>query len=143
MKIYFEDGELVSTPYLPFNDYYKIDAKYGPKHNRNMLDIIKECSPDRVIYTNSLIALSNEYAWNEELGVPEIYIRAGEYMCFARIDTLTERELRYAHNICKMYLAGAFDTTTSMTDAIYGESKTKQVIDKVMEDIKNDSKSDT
>lgn len=110
MKIYFEDGELVSTPYLPFSNYYKIDAKYGPKHNRDQLDNFREKDPDCIIYTNSLIALSNEYAWNEELGVPEIYIRAGAYMCFARIDTLTERELRFAHNICKMYLAGSFDT---------------------------------
>ena len=135
MKIYFEDGQLVSTPYLPFNDYYALDATDGPTHNRNMLDTIKECCPDRVIYTNSLIALSNEYAWNEELEVPEIYIRAGEYMCFARIDTLTERELRYAHNICKMYLAGSFDTTTPMVDSIYGEANIKKVLDKVRKDL--------
>lgn len=110
MKIYFEDGQLVTSKYFPITDYYKLDAADGPTHNRNMLDTIKECSPDRVIYTNSLIALSNEYAWNEELEVPEIYIRAGEHMNFHRIDELTERELRFAHNICKMYLAGSFDT---------------------------------
>ena len=110
MKIYFEDGQLVTSKYLPITDYYALNAADGPTHNRNMLDTIKECSPDRVIYTNSLIALSNEYAWNEELGVPEIYIRAGEHMHFHRIDELTERELRFAHNICKMYLAGSFDT---------------------------------
>ena len=135
MKIYFEDGELISTPYLPFNNYYKIDAKYGPKHNRDRLDNFRENNPDCIIYTNSLIALSNEYAWNEELGVPEIYIRAGEYMCFARIDTLTEKELRYAHNICKMYLAGSFDPTISMADSIYGESKTKCILDKISRDL--------
>ena len=135
MKIYFEDGELISTPYLPFNNYYKIDAKYGPKHNRDRLDDFRENNPDCIIYTNSLIALSNEYAWNEKLEVPEIYIRAGEYMCFARIDTLTERELRYAHNICKMYLAGSFDTTTPMADSIYGESKTKVVLDNLGKDL--------
>ena len=137
MKIYFEDGELVSTPYLPFNNYYKIDAKYGPKHNRDRLDDFRENNPDCIIYTNSLIALSNEYSWNEKLEVPEIYIRAGEYMCFARIDTLTERELRFAHNICKMYLAGSFDTTTPMADSIYGESTTKRVLDKLSKDLEN------
>ena len=111
MKIYFEDGELVNSKYLPFNDYYrKVDAKYGPKQNQSDLDEIKEYDRECCVYTNSLIALSNEYAWNEELEVPEIYIRAGEHMNFHRIDELTERELRFAHNICKMYLAGSFDT---------------------------------
>lgn len=111
MKIYFEDGELVNSKYLPFNDYYrKVDAKYGPKQNRSDLDEIKEYDCECCVYTNSLIALSNEYAWNEALSVPEIYIRAGEHMNFHRIDELTERELRFAHNICKMYLAGSFDT---------------------------------
>lgn len=110
MKIYFEDGLLVTSRYLPITDYYRLDAADGPTHNKTMLDGIKECCPDRTVYTNSLIALSNEYAWNKELGVPEIYIRAGEHMNFHRIDELTERELRFAHNICKMYLAGSFDT---------------------------------
>lgn len=108
MKIYFEDGMLGKSGYLPFVYHYAIDAKYGVSSNMAQLDTLRECEPDATIYTNSIIAFSNEYAWNEELKVPEIYIRAGEHMLFTRIDQLTERELRKAHNLAKMYLAGSF-----------------------------------
>ena len=108
MKIYFEDGELVTSGYLPLDKYYKVDATKGVSANIVRLDGLREFEPDATIYTNQIVALSNEYAWNEELQVPEIYIRAGEHMIFTRIDELTDRELRRAHNIAKMWLAGAF-----------------------------------
>lgn len=108
MKIYFEDGELVTSGYLPIDYYITVNAAQGVSRNMNMLDDIRECEPDATVYTNSILAFSNEYAWNEELKVPEIYIRAGEHMLFTRIDKLTERELRRAHNLAKMYVAGAF-----------------------------------
>ena len=106
MKIYFEDGELVQSGY--FANYNRIDAKDGVSANMVRLDVLRQTEPDAIVYTNSIIAFSNEYAWNEKLKVPEIYIRAGEHMLFTRIDKLTERELRRAHNLAKMYVAGAF-----------------------------------
>jgi hypothetical protein len=109
MKIYFEDGELGSSGYLPITRYIVVNAACGVSRNINVLDDIKECEPNATVYTNSILAFSNEYAWNEELKVPEIYIRAGEHMLFTRIDKLTERELRRAHNLAKMYIAGAFE----------------------------------
>lgn len=108
MKIYFEDGELVTSGYLPIDHYYKVDATKGVSANIIRLDGLREFEPNATVYTNSILAFSNEYAWNEELKVPEIYIRAGEHMLFTRIDKLTERELRRAHNLAKMYVAGAF-----------------------------------
>lgn len=108
MKIYFEDGELVSSGHLPIDRYIVVNAGSGVNTNINVLDNIKQHNPNAVVYTNSIFAFNNKYAWNEELKVPEIYIRAGEYMVFTRIDKLTERELRQAHNLEKMYLAGEF-----------------------------------
>ena len=108
MKIYFEDGELRSSFQLPFSDYYKVDASKGFLENQSKLDTIREKDYNATIYTNSLIALSNEYAWNKELKVPEIYIRAGEHMVFTRIDKLTTRLLREGHNLMKMYMANEF-----------------------------------
>lgn len=108
MKIYFEDGRLLESDYLPIDNYYDIDAKYGVSSNMAQLDTLLECKPDAIVYTNSILAFSNEYAWNEELKVPEIYIRAGEHREFNRIDKLTTRELRRGHNLAKMYVAGSF-----------------------------------
>ena len=108
MKIYFEDGELVTSGYLPIKDYYAIDASKGYSHNEERLDRIREKDYNATVYTNQITALSNEYCWNEELKVPELYIRAGEHMVFTRIDELTEKELRFAHNLMKMYINGAF-----------------------------------
>ena len=109
MKIYFEDGELVSSNYLPIDRYIVVNAGCGARTNINVLDSIKENNPNAVVYTNSIFAFSNKYAWNEDLKVPEIYIRTGEYMLFTRIDQLTNRELREGHNLGKMYVSGEFD----------------------------------
>ena len=109
MKIYFEDGELVSSGYLPIERYVIVHAGSGVSNNIAVLDDIKERDPNVTIYTNSIFAFSNEYAWNEELKLPEIYIRAGEHMIFTRIDKLTTKELRRCHNLARMYVAGAFD----------------------------------
>ena len=108
MKIYFEDDALRHHSQVSFNADYVIDAQFGVTQNINMLDWCNENKPDSIIYTNSIFAFDNKYAWNEELHVPEIYIRAGEHMVFTRIDELTTRELRQAHNLAKMYVAGEF-----------------------------------
>lgn len=109
MKIYFEDGELIDVTRLTIKPDFCVDAKNGVTNNINLLDIIKETDPNAIIYTNSIFAFDNKYAWNNELKVPDICIRATEYMIFKCIDTLTDKELRRAHNLAKMYVAGAFN----------------------------------
>lgn len=110
MKIYFEDGELRHHTQIPFGVDLVVQAGRGVRQNIEILDLFAEQKPNAVVYTNSIFAFSNEYAWNEDLKVPEIYIRAGEHMVFIRIDKLTSRELREGHNLAKMYIAGEFDT---------------------------------
>lgn len=110
MKIYFEDGKLRDLSQLPTDIDFIIDATDGVSANFNFLDAFNTQVKESItIYTNSIFAFSNQYAWNKELKVPEIYIRAGEHMIFTRIDELTERELREGHNLAKMYVAGEFD----------------------------------
>lgn len=108
MKIYFEDGELLHFSLLPVMPKYEVHANKGISDNIELLDLIAEKDADAIIYTNSIFAFNNMYAWNEELKAPEIYIRAGKHMEFTRIDKLTNRELRQGHNLAKMYVAGEF-----------------------------------
>ena len=115
MKIYFEDGLLRDKYQLPDTINYMLDASYGITSNIDFLNLLlkREDKENLVIYTNSIAAFSNKYAWNEKLKVPEIYIRAGEYMLFTRIDRLTDRELKEGHNLSKMYLSGEFEEYTN------------------------------
>lgn len=105
MKILFEDGELDKDFGSIFCENCVIDARYGFTHNDRLLQMALFSDREEV-YTNSLISLDNVYAWNETLGVPEIYLRRnGDWV---RIDKLTNRELRRDHNILKMYFSGEF-----------------------------------
>ena len=110
MKIYFEDGQLRKEPdNLPNGSFISIvDAKYGYIANRNKLDMLNIATPNCTIYTNSVIALASEYCWNESLSIPELYIRAGKEQVFTRVDLLTSRELRRAHNLMNIYMANGF-----------------------------------
>ena len=109
MKIYFEDGELRDYTQIPFEPDLAIQANLGVSQNIDMLDWHAVHKSDITVYTNSILAFSNKYAWNQELKLPEIYIRAGEHMVFTRIDKLTNRELKQGHNLAKMYIAGEFE----------------------------------
>ena len=107
MKIYFENGRLLPQPMLPFHFNRKIDAAEGYSYCEDLMWKLKETNPDCVVYTNMVTLLSNTYAWNKELGVPEIYMRNdnGE---FTRIDKLAQGQIRYAQNVMAMYRAGVF-----------------------------------
>lgn len=109
MKIYFEDGTLRQLNQLPVPIDFVVDAAQGVTANFNTLDELKQRNENLTIYTNSIFAFSNQYAWNQELKVPEIYVRAGEHMLFTRIDELTNRELREGHSLAKLYVVGEFD----------------------------------
>lgn len=113
MKVYFEDGKLRHYSTLPVEIEFTVNAGDGVNACIDRLDLFMRQRPDAIIYTNSIFAFHNMYAWNEELGVPEIYIRAGEQEEWVRVDQLTRRELRRAHNLAHMYVAGEFDKMRS------------------------------
>lgn len=120
MKIYFEDGELRINDIgsLSHSDlFYYIDASSGVSACYNSARLLlAQNNPNIIIYTNCLELFSNHFAWNEELKVPEIYIRHKDTWEFVRIDEATERELREGHNLAKLYVAGEFDSVTNALD---------------------------
>lgn len=110
MKIYFEDGRMftANTHGVPRYDF-TISGRNGYSQNKMALDaILAEQNPNYVVYTNSLIALNNRYCWNNDLKVPELYLRAGDDNEFTRVDELTDRELREGHNIRALFENGGF-----------------------------------
>lgn len=107
MKIYFEDGQLLPQSMLPFKYNHKVDASNGYSDCENALRWIKENDPESVVYTNQITALSNFYAWNKALKVPEIYMR-DDSKKFVRIDELAHGEIRCSQNVMAMYRAGVF-----------------------------------
>ena len=123
MKIYFEDGPLSNTELMTKTSgitiVFTIDAKDGFSSNfcklnealsrefidRNVPEIIRH---EYIVYTNSLVALSNKYCWNDVLGIPELYIRKDSNSKFIRVDHLTDKEIHKVHNLMQMYINGAF-----------------------------------
>ena len=108
MKIYFEDGQLVPKDLLPFKCEHTIDAAEGYSYCNDALEWLQYNDSRSVVYTNSIVALSREYAWNRDYGCFEIYMRCKEDNAFHLIQELTQRELREAHNIMNMYMANEF-----------------------------------
>jgi hypothetical protein len=110
MRIYFEDGTL-SRPSGPNYQYdYIVDAREGYARNMRRFNAIKNLENDAIVYTNSLVALDNRFAWNSELGVPEVYLVVKDK--FVRIDQLTDRKLKEGHNLMNLYIAGEFKNDT-------------------------------
>ena len=109
MKIYFEDGSLKQDKQSAGVDYlYSIDAANGYKFCSSMLEYAKYCYPNCIIYTNSIIALNNKYCWNDIENVPELYLRDIKTKKFVRVDNLTDKEIRKAHNLMCMYINNCF-----------------------------------
>lgn len=108
MKIYFEDGPLTYTEVFSIKPDYIIDAANGVSSVLLSLENIGIRNYDSIIYTNSILAFSNQYAWNKKLHLPEIYIRSSKTKSFVNISELTNRELKEGHNLAKLYMAGEF-----------------------------------
>ena len=111
MIIYFEDGSLTneSVYSITGEELIKVDAAHGYTANYNKLVAIdKERDFNTRIYTNSLVALSNRWCWDEENKIPQLYIR-NENSEWESITHFTDRELRQGHNLEKMYVNGVFN----------------------------------
>ena len=109
MIVFFEDGP-ISHNSLSFGgkEAIKVDAGEGYSVCRKRLNEIKKNYPfNTYVYTNSLDAFSNFWCWDNEKKKPMIYIR-DEKLNWTLIDELTDRELRIAHNLEKMYVNGIF-----------------------------------
>lgn len=109
MKIYFEDGRLVDLKRLPIVPDYVIEASDGVSENINFLHNLSLNNQDCIVYTNSILALDNRWGWNDQLHVPEIFLRDNEHGCFMNITAFTNRQIKQGHNLARMYISGEFN----------------------------------
>lgn len=113
MKVYFEDGHLRMMPnvYGVPKDCHIINASEGYSSTKlelqEMLSLEELNETDIIVYTNSIVALSTDYCWNDELKVPELYLRTLDDK-FTRVDQLTDKEIHKPHNLMQMFMNGAF-----------------------------------
>ena len=109
MKVYFYDGSIYFFKMIhPHRFAHEIDASDGVSNNLKQLESLRDNQATEV-FTNSILALSNSYGWDEEENHTDIYLWVDELKDFIRIDYLTNKEIRYAHNIEKMYLNHIFE----------------------------------
>lgn len=111
MIIYFEDGSITNESIYSVTgeELIKVDAANGYTANYNRLVAIeKERDFDTKIYTNSLVALSNRWCWDERNKIPQLYIRNkdGEW---ENATHFAYSNIRQVNNLAKMYVNGLFD----------------------------------
>ena len=109
MKVLFYDGEVerfysdimngIEERVSPYPDHvWFINAKYGPKKNEEALDESLDLDQTRglnvVVVTNSLVALSNKYCWDQRTGRCELYIFCPDREWFVNAQELTEKEIK-------------------------------------------------
>ena len=112
MIIYFENGSITNESMysdITGEELIKVDAGDGLSANYNKLVAIeKKRDFNTKVYTNSIIALSNRWCWDEENKIPQLYIRNRNDE-WENITHFIDREIRYAHNLEKMYMNGVFE----------------------------------
>lgn len=104
MRVYFEDGKLGKPVSV---GVYVVDAANGPTWCMKTLKDIQKYNPNATVYTNYLGALSFDFSWDRDENESCAFIRNRDGH-WRNVQNLTSRELRFAHNIPKMYMAGAF-----------------------------------
>jgi hypothetical protein len=115
--IYFVDGEFSDVYWLTVLNlskrdnipYVVIDAKEGVTQNITRIKEIQNYSFTERVVTNSILLLNNEYGWNDESLTCEVYIYDHYTKEFINVQNLTDKEIRKAHNLAKMYIAGSFN----------------------------------
>lgn len=97
------------------DNIYSLDATAGVTRCRESLDkykkfddiVNKESGKHIVLYTNCILALGSRYTWDDDNKMYHLYLRDSNGQ-WRNVKEFTHRELRYAHNLMKMYLAGDF-----------------------------------
>ena len=109
MIIYFEDGDLSKVLVDGFSNMgvYTINSHIGVSEILKRLSEIEKKNNKSIVYTNSILALNNEYAWDSNYSFCNIYLRSpiGE---FKNISMFTREKITKESDIAKLYLEGYF-----------------------------------
>ena len=103
MKIYFESGNLRTFHRIPERVDEEIVSSNGLFQNILALNRLLDKKPGAVVYTNTVLAFDNKFVWNEELGVPELYVRPDPDADFVRVDELSSSVLTKDSTLLELY----------------------------------------
>lgn len=108
-KVIFYDGDMSEVPIS--NACFCVYARDGYSHNQKYLKTINKVVQNATVLTNDLLVWGNDIAWwNDKENKCQAYILKninGKWKEI-NIQDLTEKEIRQAHDIVRMYMAGAF-----------------------------------
>lgn len=112
--IYFVDGDIRPLVSNIFNSLcekhkmrgYIIDAACGISRGKRYAEQLEQSHPDSFVLTNQIVLLSNEYAWKDNQC--KAYLWHHDDAEFINLQDLTDKDIRNAHNLSKMYIAGSF-----------------------------------
>lgn len=113
MIIYFEDDSITNGCMYSETgeEFIKVDAGDGYTANYiRLLAIEKKRDFNTQVYTNSIVALSGRWCWDEENRIPQLFLR-NQNNEWKNITRFTNRELRQEHDLAKLYINGEFKET--------------------------------
>ena len=101
MKIYFDEGKLVSPPK---ETHVTVDAGNGPIWCFEQLNNAKHSKLP--VYTNFVNAIDSNYHWNYKTNCSDLYFkRNGKWV---NCQSTTSRNLKKGLNFLKLYVSGEF-----------------------------------
>ena len=114
MRVYFVNGDLNKLDAFPNvpEGYYVVDASKGYSYCVHTLTTYSTWDNCTVL-TNFVGALKSDVCFDKASQKFNLFLASPYDNKWHNVQELTSRELRYAHNVEKMYRAGEFDMSVS------------------------------
>lgn len=118
MKVYFVDGMVRQANVPKDENYYVVDACQGYSQCVLSLEEIMQHRPDSAVLTNFVGATSPDVCFNKSTNKFDLFFEGNDGQ-WHNVHELTDKDIRYAHNIEKMYKAGSFEDVMSHTESLF------------------------
>lgn len=116
-RIFFYDGELEKSilradkHFNPDRSLMTVDGRYGFTFGVHIMELASKLDGEADIYTNMVEFLSFDWFNLEDVldTRGKVWLYNFRHLSFDPVESFTDKELRKAHNLTKMFIAGCFD----------------------------------